>query len=687
LQKNTPQTAEEELHIHHLRKDYNNLLQQLQNIENSKSKNEEDQSVLQQKLQKIERHIQEEKSKVLTNQEYASIVTHYEQCKEFQKQLSFLQQKEWESSVQSHVPVLPPKHILIILYSLLLVSLSSVALFQTVAIVRYIAYSAGLGSLLSLFYLLGFKQQGTSKSETMALKEKIEAYCKKHQIPLHSFENSDIKTLLTTWEETIQNHRDRIQAVTRWNESIIDIQSDLLRLDSQVEKINNQLADTKQKVTNIAQKWDTWKHTHQLLNQIEIHDAELLFSLIKDAQGKWASLGQYVERQALLKATIGDVQRQLKAVLDSLGENISKESLSAEYITSLQKRLADAEEAAHRKKELEIHIAQLQRNQTDIQERLHIKVEQYHSLLQSCQVSDMEDLEIQTKKYQSFQRVKEEQELLFHRLYGKVGNEEKWNITLQTLSKIDFQENEGSLQRCKASISSLENQANDAIEKRGKLQQKKEDVYSNTEMEYLQQQKESLENSLQEKAEEWLTYMVAYNLIQKTKSVFEEKQQPGVIRYASDWIYEITDHRYRLMKTSDSENSQESFVLYDTTDKRKTENEWSDGLADQVYLAIRIGLIHELSEHGETLPVFLDDIFVRFDAERQKRAAALLFEMSKKHQIFYFTCHNSILKLFQTVSQEIQNGSPSFYSINHFDLQPLSMEGSNENTVAALFNP
>ncbi len=685
LQDNIPQTAEEELQIHRWKQDFNNLLQQVKRLEDTKSKNEEDVSVLQRKLQTVDKQIQEEESNLLTSKEYASLVGHYEQCKEFQKQLSYLQQKEWESNLQSRLHEMPSKSILLSLFTLLFVSLSSIVLLPSMAIVRTIGYVVGLGSILFLFYLLGFKKQKPKKSEGADIKNTMRTYCKKHQIPMQSFDNSDITRLLTMWEQTLQNHRDRLQAIARWKETMADLQSDFTRLKAKIETINNQYAEAEQQVKDISQKWEAWKREHHLSNQISIHDADILFSLIKDAQTQLNSLIQYSDRQVLVKSTIRNVQGQLIKILHGLEETVTKETLSAESITNLQKRLSDAEEAAQNKKELDIHIAQLKRSEVDIQERLDIRVKQYHSLLQSYQVSDMEEFELLTKEYQSFQRSKEEQESLFHRLYGKVGNDERWNDTIETLSKIDFQENEDRLLRCQNAIKTLETQINDAVEKRGKLQQKREDLYANNEMEYLQQQKESLENNLQEKAEEWLTYVVAYSLIQKTKSVFEEKQQPGVIRYASDWIYEITDHRYHLMKTSDSENSQESFVLYDTSDTRKTEKEWSDGLADQVYLAIRIGLIYELSEHGETLPLFLDDIFVRFDAARQKKAAKLLLEMSKKHQIFYFTCHTSILHSFQLAAKEIEDVFPSFYEIHHFDLQKLPTGDNNEDTVATLF--
>lgn len=68
-------------------------------------------------------------------------------------------------------------------------------------------------------------------------------------------------------------------------------------------------------------------------------------------------------------------------------------------------------------------------------------------------------------------------------------------------------------------------------------------------------------------------------------------------------------------------------------------SELSSGLFDQIYFAIRIALVDVLSSQRK-MPIFMDDPFVHFDPDRQKKALELCKLLSKKHQILIFTCHD-----------------------------------------------
>ena len=75
----------------------------------------------------------------------------------------------------------------------------------------------------------------------------------------------------------------------------------------------------------------------------------------------------------------------------------------------------------------------------------------------------------------------------------------------------------------------------------------------------------------------------------------------------------------------------------------------SDGTRDQLYLALRIASIERHLEHGEPLPVVLDDILVHFDDERAKLALEVLGELAQKTQVLFFTHHTRIRELAREV--------------------------------------
>jgi len=65
----------------------------------------------------------------------------------------------------------------------------------------------------------------------------------------------------------------------------------------------------------------------------------------------------------------------------------------------------------------------------------------------------------------------------------------------------------------------------------------------------------------------------------------------------------------------------------------------STGTAEQLYLAMRFGLVEHFGREAESLPVVMDDILVNFDPERAERAARSIEELATRHQVLYFTCH------------------------------------------------
>lgn len=83
----------------------------------------------------------------------------------------------------------------------------------------------------------------------------------------------------------------------------------------------------------------------------------------------------------------------------------------------------------------------------------------------------------------------------------------------------------------------------------------------------------------------------------------------------------------------------------------------------------------------ETLPIVLDDIFVRFDEERQKETLRFLMELGKEQQIFLFTCHERTMKLAEEAGREENTGE--FIQLRNGCISKES--DSIKNNLTALF--
>lgn len=79
------------------------------------------------------------------------------------------------------------------------------------------------------------------------------------------------------------------------------------------------------------------------------------------------------------------------------------------------------------------------------------------------------------------------------------------------------------------------------------------------------------------------------------------------------------------------------------------DREWkylSSGTVDQAYFSLRLAISSLLAE-GETIPIFLDDVFAQYDDGRARRGLQFLqsFAAEKGCQIFLFSCHRHLLRL------------------------------------------
>lgn len=158
----------------------------------------------------------------------------------------------------------------------------------------------------------------------------------------------------------------------------------------------------------------------------------------------------------------------------------------------------------------------------------------------------------------------------------------------------------------------------------------------------LRQELAGVEGRANTLATEWAVRAIAGRLLAETRSRYERDRQPDVIRAATAHFERITGGRYaRIVAPPGDANVR---VETESGEARATD-ELSRGTAEQLYLALRFGLIEEFARHAEPLPVVMDDILVNFDADRAARAAAAIGDLAQRHQVIYFTCHPTIAGL------------------------------------------
>lgn len=172
----------------------------------------------------------------------------------------------------------------------------------------------------------------------------------------------------------------------------------------------------------------------------------------------------------------------------------------------------------------------------------------------------------------------------------------------------------------------------------GALQRQIETLEASVEMSAARQHHADLVSRLEAEAEDWSVRRLAAGLMERTRQRYEREHRPGVIKTAEAFLAEWTDGRWvRIVAPLGGAID----GLERVDGKQVAIGALSRGTQEQLYLALRFGLIEHFADEAEPLPIVMDETLVNFDEARAERTARTIEQLSARHQILYFTCRAS----------------------------------------------
>lgn len=145
---------------------------------------------------------------------------------------------------------------------------------------------------------------------------------------------------------------------------------------------------------------------------------------------------------------------------------------------------------------------------------------------------------------------------------------------------------------------------------------------------------EELENSkilLSEKKEELEIFNEAKSILLEAQDEQRSNFAPALAKKVGGIFSNLTNGKY------DEILIDEKFDARIKKDLGYAEQEiLSEGTLDQLYFSVRFGIIELVGE--KSLPVFLDDAFIRYDEKRLNEVLSFLYEYSKNGQVIVSTC-------------------------------------------------
>lgn len=189
------------------------------------------------------------------------------------------------------------------------------------------------------------------------------------------------------------------------------------------------------------------------------------------------------------------------------------------------------------------------------------------------------------------------------------------------------------------------------LERRGALEGALRELRAGEGMSSLLLRREKLRAKLATLVRQWCEVRAARRLVERTRRVYEAERQPRVIRAAEAYFRDMTSGRYTRVIAPLGE---QTVRVGDDTGRQKTPDQLSRGTREQLYLALRFGLIDQFAERGGALPVAIDEVLVNFDPDRAREAVKGFALLAHRHQVIALTCHPWVVDLFRAADPNVR---------------------------------
>ena len=133
-------------------------------------------------------------------------------------------------------------------------------------------------------------------------------------------------------------------------------------------------------------------------------------------------------------------------------------------------------------------------------------------------------------------------------------------------------------------------------------------------------------------------------MLAAARGKYEKDRQPQVLISAGEILSRVTGGKYvKVIKPIDSA----ALMIEAPSGSRLGIQEMSRGTREQLYLAMRLGLIEEYEKRSEPLPIIMDDVFINFDDARGERVVEFLAGFARPRQVIVMTCHMRSLEIYK----------------------------------------
>jgi uncharacterized protein YhaN len=384
-------------------------------------------------------------------------------------------------------------------------------------------------------------------------------------------------------------------------------------------------------------EWTAWLTARDLAPGTSPDAARQVMTAAGIARRAAAERDRHAADLAAIERADAAFAERADALLASLGTGPSADPARRHVlVVNLGARLDQARAAQRRARELDGVIAELTARREPVAEDVSRREAAASAHLGALGCADADVLRRRAMQAASRSELRGRVRELRERLAGIAGSLEAMPALVEESAAVDRAALEVAGAEAADELARVEQEEREALTRIGALEDRIRQLEAAEELGTKRQELAVLEGRASAMARAWTVKALALRLLEETRARYERERQPDVVRAAESHFERITGGRYSRIITAPGESA---VRIESDGGEAKVIEELSRGTAEQLYLALRFGLIEEFARHAEPLPVVMDDILVNFDPERAERAAEALHALAERHQVLFFTCH------------------------------------------------
>ena len=450
---------------------------------------------------------------------------------------------------------------------------------------------------------------------------------------------------LDSAEARLESARNALEARNAANTRIADASRREKGQEQRVEVAVREHEAAEAASQEAQQGWREWLGERGLDETLTPDTVTTFIARVETTRSSLSEARRMRDRVAAIEYDIQEFREQVESLAGrhSLPLDSEDQRQLAQVADKLIQRLDEADTAVSQRNQALAQAEEYRQLLESREWRLHTVEEELAALLTAGGADDAEDFRRRARQYEERLELDRRRDEHRRNLEWFSGPGERFDAFRESLTTADPNRLGDESARLTELHAEVDAQRNALREERGGIDTELAQLTGEEESSALRIRRSTLEEQLREHAREWSRLTIAEALLEKTRQKFEQERQPSVIRHAQDFFSGVTGHRYQRLYAPIGE---QTITVTDSTGGSKQPTELSRGTREQLYLALRFGLIREFGEHAERLPVVVDEALVNFDPERGQLAAESFSQLAETNQVLVFTCHPSTADMF-----------------------------------------